>query len=59
MNIIHKQMEACGYTNEAFDLDSVYKQEVSFSPIVYGFFPDRSERERIVELMMIIIENHK
>ena len=58
MNIIHKQMEACGYTNETFDLDSVYKQEVSFSPIVFSFFPDRSERERIVEFMMIIIENY-
>tara|TARA_X000001036_G_C20547586_1_gene752982 strand:+ start:485 stop:838 length:354 start_codon:yes stop_codon:yes gene_type:complete len=59
MNIAHKQMEACGYTNETFDLDASYKQEVSFSPIVFSFFPDRSEREKIVEFMMIILENYQ
>ena len=59
MNIAHKQMEACGYISEIFELDSVYKQEVSFSPVVYSFFPERSDRERIVELMMVIIENYE
>ena len=59
MNIAHKQMEACGYTNEAFKLDSCYTQEVSFSPIVFSFFPDRLEREKIVEFMMIIIQNYE
>ena len=59
MNIAHKQMEACGYISEIFELDSVYKQEVSFSPVVYSFFPERSDREKIVELMMVIIENYE
>ena len=50
MNIAHKQMEACGYISEIFELDSVYKQKISFSPVVYSFFPERSDREELLNL---------
>ena len=58
MNIAHKQLEACGYTNETFNLDHQIKSEVSFSPIVLVFLPDRSKRESIVEVMVKIIDEY-
>ena len=52
MSIAHKQMEAFNYTNEAFNINGGKIQEVSFSPIVYSFFPERSKRENMVEIMV-------
>ena len=52
MSIAHNQMKAYGYINETFKIFDERKQEVSFSPIVYSFFPERSTREIIVRRMV-------
>ena len=52
MSIAHKQMEAYNYKNETFNIYGYQSQEVSFSPIVYSFFPERSERAKLVEEMV-------
>ena len=59
MSIAHKQMEAYNYKNETFNIYGDQSQEVSFSPIVYSFFPERSERAKLVEEMVdeIYIKN--
>ena len=56
MSIAHKQMEAYNYKNETFNIYGDQSQEVSFSPIVYSFFPERSKREMMVEIMVSEIE---
>ncbi len=56
MSIAHKQMEAFNYTNETFKINGGKIQEVSFSPIVYSFFPERSKRENMVEIMVAEIQ---
>ena len=53
MSIAHKQMKAYNYKNETFNIYGDQSQEVSFSPIVYSFFPERSKREMMVEIIMI------
>ena len=52
MSYTHKKVLACDYVNEAFNTYGNQIQEVSFSPIVYSFFPERSERAKLVEEMV-------
>ena len=52
MSYTHKKVLACDYVNEAFNTYGNQIQEVSFSPIVYSFFPKRSERAKLVEEMV-------
>ena len=56
MSIAHSQMKAYGYINETFKIYGEQKQEVSFSPIVCSFFPEKSIREIIVRKMVEEIE---
>ena len=56
MSIAHKLMEAFNYKNETFNIYGDQSQEVSFSPIVYSFFPERSKREMMVKIMVSEIE---
>ena len=52
MSYSHKKLLACDYVNETFNTYGNQIQEVSFSPIVYSFFPERSERAKLVEEMV-------
>ena len=52
MSLAHKQMEAFNYKNETFNINGDRIQKVSFSPIVYSFFPELAKREVLVELMV-------
>ena len=55
MNYTHKKLLAFDYVNETFNTYGNQIQEVSFSPIVYSFFPKRSERAKLVEEMVNMI----
>ena len=52
MSYTHKKVLSCDYVNETFNTYGNQIQEVSFSPIVYSFFPKRSERAKLVEEMV-------
>ena len=52
MSYTHKKVLAFDYVNETFNTYGNQIQEVSFSPIVYSFFPERSERAKLVEEMV-------
>ena len=57
MFIVNRQMEACGFIKEEFNVFGDKIQEVLFCPIVNSFFPEKWKKEEMVKSIIYTIEN--